>query len=61
MASPHGSIVRDGFIDVPDRPGLGIEALNDEVLAEHVSPDHPGLWESTAAWDNETSHDRLWS
>lgn len=61
VASPHGSIVRDGFIDVPDRPGLGIEALNDEVLAEHVSPDHPGLWESTAAWDNETSHDRLWS
>ncbi|HVU69390.1 MAG TPA: enolase C-terminal domain-like protein, partial [Ktedonobacteraceae bacterium] len=56
-----GPIVRDGFIDVPDRPGLGIEALNDEVLAEHLSPAHPGLWESTESWDRESSNDRLWS
>jgi gluconate/galactonate dehydratase len=61
VKSPPGPIARKGFIDVPDRPGLGIEALDDQVLAEHLSPAIPGLWESTNMWDNETSHDRLWS
>lgn len=61
VKSPLGPIVRQGFIDVPERPGLGIEALDDQVLAEHLSPDIPGLWEATDTWDNETSHDRLWS
>lgn len=56
-----GPLVQHGFIDVPDLPGLGIEALNDQVLAQHLSPDLPGLWEETSAWDQETSHDRLWS
>ncbi|HEY4387822.1 MAG TPA: mandelate racemase/muconate lactonizing enzyme family protein [Ktedonobacteraceae bacterium] len=56
-----GPIVRDGYIDVPDRPGLGIEALNDAVLTEHMDPDIPGLWEDTSAWDHETANDRLWS
>ena len=61
VKSPLGPIVRQGFIDVPERPGLGIEALDDQVLAEHLSPATPGLWESTDGWDDETSHDRLWS
>lgn len=56
-----GPIVRNGFIEVPDRPGLGIESLNDQVLAEHIHPDIPGLWEDTSAWDYETSNDRQWS
>ncbi len=54
-------IVRNGFIDVPDGPGLGIESLNEEVIAQHVHPDDPGLWEPTDQWDNEYAHDRLWS
>lgn len=54
-------IVNNGFIKVPDAPGLGIESLNDEVLAEHVHPGIPGLWAATDEWDNEWSHDRLWS
>jgi L-alanine-DL-glutamate epimerase-like enolase superfamily enzyme len=56
-----GPIVRNGYIDVPDRPGLGIEALNDAVLTEHMDPDIPGLWEDTSAWDHENANDRLWS
>jgi gluconate/galactonate dehydratase len=56
-----GPIVHNGFIEVPDRPGLGIESLNDQVLAEHIHPDIPGLWEDTSAWDYETSNDRQWS
>lgn len=54
-------IVRDGFIEVPDGPGLGIESLNDEVIREHIDPEDPGLWEPTDEWNVERSHDRLWS
>jgi len=54
-------IVQDGFIEVPDSPGLGIESLNDEVIREHIDPEDPGLWEPTDEWDEERSHDRLWS
>ena len=54
-------IIQNGFIAVPDAPGLGIESLNDEVIAQHLDSRDPGLWEPTDQWDNEWSHDRLWS
>jgi L-alanine-DL-glutamate epimerase-like enolase superfamily enzyme len=54
-------LVQQGFIDVPDAPGLGIESLDDEVIRAHLHPDFPGLWEDTSAWDGEWAHDRLWS
>lgn len=54
-------IVQNGVIHVPDKPGLGIDDLNDEVLAEHAHPDFPELWSPTDQWDHEWSHDRLWS
>ena len=54
-------LVRDGFIQVPDKPGLGIDSLVDEVLAEHVHPEVPGLWEPTDAWNFDIASDRLWS
>jgi len=54
-------IIQNGYIEVPDAPGLGIEALNDKVIAEHIDPSEPGLWEPTNAWDREYAHDRLWS
>ena len=49
------------FIEVPDGPGLGIESLNDAVIRAHLDPLDPGLWESTAEWDDDRSNDRLWS
>jgi L-alanine-DL-glutamate epimerase-like enolase superfamily enzyme len=54
-------LVKNGYIEAPDLPGLGIEALNEQVLIEHIHPDVPGLWEETSSWDHEWSHDRLWS
>ena len=54
-------IVDDGFITVPQGPGLGIESLNDEVLAKHLHPRFPELWASTDAWNDEYAHDRTWS
>ncbi len=54
-------LVREGFFTVPDRPGLGIDGLNDELLRAHAHPGHPDPWTSTEEWNNEYCHDRLWS
>lgn len=54
-------LIQNGFIQVPDRPGLGIEDINEEVVREHINPKIPGLWESTDQWNTEFSNDRLWS
>ncbi len=54
-------LIQDGFMTVPDAPGLGIEALNEEVLAAHVNPHMPEMWADTSAWDTEFSNDRIWS
>jgi L-alanine-DL-glutamate epimerase-like enolase superfamily enzyme len=54
-------IIKDGFVDVPSAPGLGIEALNDEVIAQHIHPNIPGLWEPTEQWNDHWTNDRLWS
>lgn len=54
-------LVQNGFITITDAPGLGIEDLNDEVLAQHLHPDIPGVWEPTDEWNNFHNNDRLWS
>ena len=51
-------IVNHGFIQVPDKPGLGV-TLNDAVMKQHLL--EPGYFEPTTQWDRERSHDRLWS
>jgi L-alanine-DL-glutamate epimerase-like enolase superfamily enzyme len=57
---PH-PFIKDGFIEVPDKPGLGIESLNEEMLKAHINPEIPGMWEDTSAWNKEFSNDRIWS
>ncbi len=54
-------LVKEGFITVPDGPGLGIESLNEDLIAEKINPDIPGLWEPTDEWNKEFSNDRIWS
>ncbi|GHT78906.1 mandelate racemase [Spirochaetia bacterium] len=54
-------IVDHGFITVPDKPGLGIDELNEEVIAEHVHPYVPGIWEDTDRWNYDFLENRLWS
>jgi L-alanine-DL-glutamate epimerase-like enolase superfamily enzyme len=53
-------IIQNGYIDVPEAPGLGID-LNEEVMKAHLDPKDPGYFDPTTEWDNEWSHDRLWS
>jgi L-alanine-DL-glutamate epimerase-like enolase superfamily enzyme len=53
-------IIQNGYIAVPEAPGLGID-LNEDVVREHIVPDNPGYFGPTPEWDNERSWDRLWS
>lgn len=53
-------IIENGYYVVPNKPGLGIDSLNDEVLREHINPNRQELWASTEQWDTEWSHDRIW-
>lgn len=52
-------IVQDGFVPVPEGPGIGIE-LNEEVVREHMDED-VGYFEPTPDWDEANSWDRQWS
>jgi L-alanine-DL-glutamate epimerase-like enolase superfamily enzyme len=53
-------IIQNGYIDVPESAGLGID-LNPDIIKAHLDPKDPGYFEPTTEWDNEWSHDRLWS
>ena len=54
-------LFKDGFVNVPDKPGLGIDSLNEELIAEHIHDKYPGQWEPTTEWDKEWANDREWS
>ena len=54
-------LVRDGFIEVPDKPGLGIDDVVDEVISQHLQDGVSGIWQPTDQWDDEYSWDRTWS
>jgi len=41
-------LIKDGYITVPDTPGLGVE-LNEPVVKEHLR--YPGYFEKDAVWD----------
>jgi L-alanine-DL-glutamate epimerase-like enolase superfamily enzyme len=48
-----------GWIDVPDRPGLGV-TLNEDAVRQNLARG-TGYFEPTPQWDQERSWDRLWS
>jgi L-alanine-DL-glutamate epimerase-like enolase superfamily enzyme len=52
-------VVNHGWIEVPDRPGLGV-TLNEDVMRQHLAPG-TRYFEPTPEWDHERSWDRLWS
>ena len=59
VTSKH-TLIENGFAHVPDAPGLGIE-LNEDVVKEHVDPEHNQFFQPTPEWDVDRSWDRLWS
>lgn len=54
-------LIENGFIRVPDKPGLGFDEPDPEVIAKHINPEIPGMWETTNCWNREFSNDRVWS
>ncbi len=54
-----GPLVKEGFYDVPTKPGLGVE-LNDEVAKEHLA-EGTEYFPPTPEWNEANSWDRLWS
>jgi L-alanine-DL-glutamate epimerase-like enolase superfamily enzyme len=49
VTKPSKPIIQDGYVTVPDTPGLGVE-LNDEVVKEHLR--YPGYFEPTPIYDD---------
>ncbi len=54
-------LIKDGFMAVSEKPGLGFDDLNEDVLREHINPNIPGYFEPTDEWNKEFSNDRIWS
>ncbi|MBO05120.1 MAG: hypothetical protein CL731_08940 [Chloroflexi bacterium] len=68
MVGQGGDIIKNGYVEVNDAPGLGLE-LNEEAIEEHLAKDcerraavYPkGAFEDTSEWDELDAHDRVWS
>jgi len=68
MVGQDGPIIENGFVEINDAPGLGIE-LNEEAITEHLAKSserraavYPaGVFEDTSEWDELDAHDRTWS
>ncbi len=54
-------LVEDGYIAVPDGPGLGFDDINADLFREFLDPSDPQMFGDTSPWEAEVSHDRLWS
>ena len=53
-------LIQDGYIAVPEGPGLGF-TINEDAFKEHLVEWDKGFFEPTPEWDRTPSHDRLWS
>jgi len=52
-------ILKDGYVKVPETPGLGVD-LNEEMVKEHLLEGEP-YFAPTPEWDKDQSWDRTWS
>lgn len=52
-------ILQDGYVNVPETPGLGVD-LNAEVIKEHLREGEK-YFAPTPEWDEDQSWDRTWS
>ncbi len=60
LVTAKHTLIEKGFANVPDTPGLGVE-LNEDVVKEHLDPEHNHYFKPTPEWDVDRSWDRLWS
>jgi L-alanine-DL-glutamate epimerase-like enolase superfamily enzyme len=59
VTGPGKPIITDGFMAVPEAPGLGVE-LNEEAIRPRLV-EGEGYFDPTPEWDTDRSWDRLWS
>ena len=52
-------IIQNGYITVPDKPGLGVD-LNEEVIKQHLREGEK-YFPPSPEWDKDQSWDRTWS
>ncbi|MEM9328357.1 MAG: mandelate racemase/muconate lactonizing enzyme family protein, partial [Bacteroidota bacterium] len=52
-------IVQEGYVKVPDTPGLGVD-INEVVIKEHLREDEK-YFAPTKEWNKDQSWDRTWS
>jgi L-alanine-DL-glutamate epimerase-like enolase superfamily enzyme len=57
---PKPLMAADGFVPVPNAPGLGIE-LNEDAVKGDLEDPEKDYFPPTPEWDRERAHDRLWS
>jgi L-alanine-DL-glutamate epimerase-like enolase superfamily enzyme len=54
-------LIVDGYIQVPETPGLGLGEIDLDCVREFIDARDPLCFDPTDYWDNERSADRLWS
>lgn len=55
-------LIQDGHIQVPEKPGLGFDDINEDLFRENLNPKDAVYFDTpTDEWDSDWSHDRLWS
>ena len=59
VTGPDKPLVKNGYVRVPEKPGLGLE-LNEDAVKEHLHKDED-LFAPTEKWNQRTSWDRQWS
>src|SRR5690606_38822129 len=45
-------LIQDGYIDVPDAPGLGFGDINEELFRQQLDPRSPVFFDETTQWDS---------
>jgi hypothetical protein len=60
MGVPKPLMNEDGFIPVPNGPGLGIE-LNEDVIKSQLDDPEKEYFPPTPEWNDERAWDRHWS
>ena len=55
-------MIQDGYVTVPETPGLGLSDVNETAFRERLDTRRSGgYFEPSTEWDGELSGDRLWS
>ncbi len=54
-------LIQNGFITLGDKPGLGIDDLNDEVIRQHLHAYVQDVWGPTDEWNDGFTNDMTWS